>query len=78
MSGNVSAARAVGVTKWFSDKKGFGFITPEGGGPDVFVHSSEVEKSGLVDGLSEGERISFETVPGKSGKGPKAINLALA
>jgi len=49
----------IGVVKWFNPTKGFGFIQPEGGGPDVFVHISAVERSGLGS-LNEGQRVSFE------------------
>ena len=63
-----------GTVKWFSDDKGYGFITPDDGGKDVFVHVTAVERSGMP-GLDEGMRVSFETEPDKHGKGPKAINL---
>ncbi len=66
--------RQTGTVKFFNKTKGFGFITPDGGGKDVFVHVTAVERSGL-DGLDEGMRVSFETEPDKHGKGPKAINL---
>ncbi|HEY7560364.1 MAG TPA: cold-shock protein [Candidatus Binatia bacterium] len=49
----------VGKVKWFDSRKGFGFIEPEGGGSDVFVHISAVERAGL-DGLAEGQRISYD------------------
>ena len=49
----------VGTVKWFNATKGYGFIQPEGGGPDVFVHISAVERAGM-SGLSEGQRISYE------------------
>ena len=55
--------------------KGFGFITPDGGGKDVFVHISAVQASGL-DTLREDDRISFDTEPDSRGKGPKAVNIA--
>lgn len=48
-----------GTVKWFNTTKGYGFIQPEGGGADVFVHVSAVEKAGLR-GLNEGQRVSFE------------------
>ena len=48
-----------GTVKWFNSTKGFGFIQPENGGQDVFVHVSAVEKAGLR-GLNEGQRVSFE------------------
>jgi cold shock protein len=50
---------AIGTVKWFNAQKGFGFIQPEGGGPDVFVHISAVERAGLGT-LQEGQRISYE------------------
>ena len=61
--------------KWFDSRKGFGFIQPDDGGPDVFVHISAVERSGL-SGLNEGQRVSFDiaTERGKT----NAANLKLA
>ncbi len=64
-----------GTVKFFNQTKGFGFITPDEGGGDVFVHISAVERSGLP-GLNDGQRVSFETKPDPKGKGPKAVNLA--
>jgi CspA family cold shock protein len=59
---------ATGTVKWFNDQKGFGFIAPEGGGGDVFVHVSAVEKAGM-QGLKENQRVSFELEKDKrSGK----------
>ena len=69
--------RQTGTVKFFNNTKGFGFITPEKGGKDVFVHISAVEKSG-IGSLDEGMRVSFETEPDKRGKGPKAVNLQAA
>lgn len=66
--------RQTGIVKFFNKTKGFGFITPDGGGNDVFVHVTAVERSGMT-GLDEGMRVSFETEPDKHGKGPKAIKL---
>ena len=66
--------RQSGIVKFFNQSKGFGFITPDGVGKDVFVHISAVERS-QVGALDEGMRISLETEPDKHGKGPKAINL---
>jgi CspA family cold shock protein len=65
---------ATGIVKWFNSTKGFGFIAPDEGGQDVFVHISAVERSGL-SGLRDGQAVSFdvETDPRK-GK-PAAINL---
>jgi CspA family cold shock protein len=64
---------ATGTVKWFNDQKGYGFIAPANGGPDVFVHISAVERAGL-SGLAEGQQIEFETEVGKNGKSA-AINL---
>jgi cold shock protein len=50
---------AKGMVKFFNTQKGFGFITPDDGGPDVFVHISEVQRSGM-DGLAEGDIVTFE------------------
>lgn len=68
---------ATGVVKFFNTTKGFGFITPDGGGKDVFVHISDVERSGL-SGLADGQKVSFESQPDPRGKGPKAVNLSIA
>jgi len=69
--------RQTGIVKFFNQQKGFGFIAPEDGGKDVFVHVTAVERSGLGT-LDDGMRVSFETEPDKRGKGPKAINLQQA
>ena len=66
---------ALGTVKWFNSTKGYGFIAPEGGGPDVFVHISAVEKAGYSN-LAEGARVSYELVSGRSGK-MSAENLSL-
>jgi len=58
---------AIGTVKWFNATKGYGFIKPDVGGADVFVHISAVEKAGYT-GLAEGVRISYELVTGRSGK----------
>lgn len=50
---------ATGTVKWFNGQKGFGFIQPDNGGPDVFVHISAVERAGIV-GLNEGQKVSYE------------------
>jgi CspA family cold shock protein len=63
-----------GQVKFFNTTKGFGFIAPEGGGKDVFVHVTAVQAAGLR-GLNEGQQVSFEVEPDK--KGPKAVNLKL-
>jgi CspA family cold shock protein len=64
-----------GQVKFFNSAKGFGFIAPEGGGKDVFVHVSAVEAAGLRS-LNEGQRITFDVEADK--RGPKAVNLKLA
>jgi CspA family cold shock protein len=69
--------RQTGTVKFFNQTKGYGFITPDQGGKDVFVHVTAVERSG-IGSLDEGMRVSFDTEPDKRGKGPKAVNLQLA
>lgn len=66
--------RQNGTVKFFNQSKGFGFITPDDGGTDVFVHVSALQRSGLAI-LDEGMKVSFETEPDRRGKGPKAVNL---
>ena len=61
-----------GVVKFFNTSKGFGFIAPEGGGKDVFVHATAVEAAGLRS-LNEGQKVSFDIVP--DARGAKASNL---
>jgi CspA family cold shock protein len=55
---------ASGIVKWFNATKGYGFIQPDSGGNDVFVHISAVEKAGLND-LREGDKVTFDVVPNK-------------
>ncbi len=61
-----------GAVKWFNDSKGFGFITPDDGSPDVFAHFSEIQGEGFKS-LSEGQKVEFETQQGD--KGPRAANI---
>ena len=62
-----------GTVKWFSDEKGFGFITPESGGKDVFVHISALNRSGMND-LHEGQVVRVQVVQGR--KGPEAGSVS--
>ncbi|MBI5015422.1 MAG: cold-shock protein [Deltaproteobacteria bacterium] len=63
---------AKGTVKWFNDQKGFGFITQDNGGPDVFVHFSAIQGQGFKS-LSEGQAVEFEVAQGP--KGPQANNV---
>ena len=65
---------ATGVVKWFNGQKGFGFIQPDNGGPDVFVHISAVERAGM-QGLNEGQRVSFDVVADRRTGKSSADNL---
>jgi CspA family cold shock protein len=65
----------LGTVKFFNATKGFGFIAPEDGGKDVFVHASVLEAAGMHT-LSEGQRVSFDVQPGE--RGAKAVNLKSA
>ncbi len=64
--------RTVGTVKWFNDSKGFGFITPEDGSKDCFVHHTAIQGSGFKS-LAEGEQVEFDVVQGQ--KGPAAENV---
>jgi CspA family cold shock protein len=66
-----------GTVKFFNAERGYGFIKPDDGGRDVFVHVTAVERAGLKD-LAEGQHITFEVEPDKKGKGPKAVNLVIS
>ena len=63
-----------GTVKFFNADKGYGFIKPDDGGTDIFVHITAVERANLAS-LNEGQRISFDVEPDKKGKGPKAVEL---
>ncbi|MEL6583742.1 MAG: cold-shock protein [Pseudomonadota bacterium] len=66
---------ATGTVKWFNATKGFGFIAPEEGGRDVFVHISAVERSGLA-GLNDNQKVTYDLESGRDGR-ESATNLAL-
>ncbi|MBP2311457.1 cold-shock protein [Azospirillum soli] len=66
---------ATGTVKWFNTTKGYGFIAPEAGAKDVFVHITAVQRSGL-HGLSEGQRVQFEVARGNNGK-DAAVNISV-
>lgn len=63
---------AVGTVKWFNDSKGFGFITPDGGGDDLFAHFSAIQGQGFKS-LQEGQRVEFDVATGP--KGQQAANI---
>ena len=65
-------ARTTGTVKWFNDAKGFGFITPEGGQKDCFVHHSAIQMTGFKT-LAQGQRVEFDLV--QDPKGPRAENV---
>ena len=63
---------ATGTVKWFNDAKGYGFITPDGGGKDVFVHHTAIQMEGFRS-LAEGQKVEYEVTEGP--KGPQAANV---
>jgi len=67
---------ANGTVKWFNSEKGYGFIAPEGGGKDVFVHIRAVQRSGL-DGLQDNQAVTYDLEDGRDGR-TSAINISLA
>ncbi len=67
---------ATGTVKFFNGDKGFGFIAPDGGAKDVFIHISALQASG-IQSLREGQKVSFDTEADRMGKGPKAVNIEL-
>ncbi len=69
--------RQNGTVKFFNHSRGFGFITPESGGKDVFVHITALERSGLP-ALDEGTKVTFEIEEDRRGRGPQAVGIQLA
>lgn len=67
--------KATGTVKWFNDAKGFGFITPDDGGEDLFAHFSSIQMNGFKT-LKEGQKVSFEIIQGPKGK--QALNITAA
>ncbi|MCI5112483.1 MAG: cold-shock protein [Marivita sp.] len=67
---------ATGTVKWFNTTKGYGFIAPESGGKDVFVHISAVERSGLT-GLADNQKVTYDLEAGRDGR-EAAVNISLA
>ncbi|ACR68617.1 RNA chaperone/antiterminator CspA [Edwardsiella piscicida] len=65
--------KMTGLVKWFNADKGFGFITPDNGGSDIFVHFSAIQSNGYKS-LDEGQKVAFEVQTGAA-KGPSAINV---
>jgi len=63
---------ATGTVKWFNAEKGFGFIAPDGGGPDVFAHYSAIQTQGYKE-LADGQQVEFDVTQGQ--KGPQAANI---
>lgn len=68
-------AKSTGTVKWFNDAKGFGFITPDNGGEEIFAHFSSIQMDGFKT-LKEGQKVSYETVQGPKGK--QALNITSA
>lgn len=66
---------AAGTVKWFNDSKGFGFITPVGGGEDLFAHFSAIQSAGFKT-LAEGQRVNFDVTNGPKGKQASNIQIA--
>ena len=73
-SGDRATVEELGTVKWYNANKGFGFIAPDQGGKDIFVHASALERAGIM-GLAEGQRVAIDVTRGK--KGPEAVGLRL-
>jgi len=67
--------KSTGTVKWFNDSKGFGFITPDNGGEDLFAHFSSIQMNGFKT-LKEGQKVAFEIIQGPKGK--QALNITAA
>ncbi len=67
---------ASGTVKFYNAEKGFGFIKPNDGGNDIFVHVSALQASG-IQSLRDGQEVTFDTEPDRRGKGPKAVNVEI-
>lgn len=63
-----------GTVKWFNDAKGYGFITPDEGGEDLFVHFSSLDGEGFKS-LEEGQRVEFDVAPGRKGQEAKSVSI---
>ena len=70
----IGVSQMQGIVKWFNEEKGFGFITPDGGGKDVFVHHTGIQMEGFRK-LEEGQKVSYDIGEGK--KGPCAVNVVV-
>lgn len=71
-SGQTNGPKTTGVVKWFNNDKGFGFITPDDGGEDLFAHFSSIQMAGYKT-LKEGQKVAFEIIQGP--KGQQALNI---
>jgi len=74
-SASGGSAKSTGTVKWFNDAKGFGFITPDDGGEDLFAHFSSIQMNGFKT-LKEGQKVAFEIIQGPKGK--QALNITAA
>lgn len=70
-----SGTKATGTVKWFNDAKGFGFVTPDDGGEDLFAHFSSIQMPGFKT-LKEGQKVAYEVIQGPKGK--QALNITAA